>query len=85
MVHVVLRFFIEQDLPLAVTLLPVIFEPPLEFGSVIVTVMFTLPFLGVEEVMETIFGAEGLVTLDFACAEGAAKRLIQKEMHPAIT
>jgi hypothetical protein len=51
-----------QDLPPAVTLLPVIFEPPLDAGKVIVTVTFTFPFLGVEEDTAEMVGAEGFVT-----------------------
>jgi hypothetical protein len=48
--------------PPAVTLLPVIFEPPLDAGKVIVTVTFTFPFLGVEEDTAEMVGAEGFVT-----------------------
>jgi hypothetical protein len=35
-------------------------------GKVIVTVTFTLPFLGFDEEMAEIVGAEGLVTFAFA-------------------
>ncbi len=65
-VQEVFVFFMVQDLPPADTLLPVIFEPPLEVGNAIVTVTLTLPFFGVEEDTETMVGAEGLVTFAFA-------------------
>jgi hypothetical protein len=65
-VQEVLVFFMVQDLPPAVTLLPVTFEPPFDAGRVIVTVTFTLPFLGTEEDMAEIAGAEGFVTFAFA-------------------
>jgi hypothetical protein len=65
-VQEVFVFFMVQDLPPAVTLLPVIFEPPFDTGKVIVTVTFTLPFLTAEEDMAEIVGAEGLVTFAFA-------------------
>ena len=61
-VQEVLVFFMVQDFPPAVTLLPVIFEPPLDAGKVIVTVTFTFPFLGVEEDTAEMVGAEGFVT-----------------------
>ena len=66
MVQDFLFFGMVQVLPPALTLLPVIFEPPFDAGNVIVTVTFTLPFLGVEEDMAEIVGAEGLVIFDFA-------------------
>jgi hypothetical protein len=61
-VQEVLVFAIVQDFPPAVTLLPVIFEPPLDVGKAIVTFTFTFPFLGVEEDTAETVGAEGLVT-----------------------
>jgi hypothetical protein len=61
-VQEVLVFLMVQDLPPAVTLLPVSFEPPLDAGKVIVTVTFTFPFLGVEEDTAEMVGAEGFVT-----------------------
>ena len=64
-VHDVLRFLIVQDLPPAETLLPVIVDPPLDAGSEIVTVTFTFPFLGADDVTETTEGAEGFVIFDF--------------------
>jgi hypothetical protein len=66
---IVQEFFkltIKQDLPSAETLLPVIFEPPFCLGRLILTVTLTFPFFGVEELMETIVGAEGLLMLAFA-------------------
>ena len=65
-VQEVLVFAMVQDFPPAVTLLPVIFEPPLEADKVIVTVTFTLPFLGTEEDMAEMVGAEGFVTFAWA-------------------
>jgi hypothetical protein len=65
-VQEVLVFAIVHVLPPALTLLPVTFEPPFDAGKVIVTVTFTLPFLGVDEDMAEIVGAEGLVTFSFA-------------------
>ena len=65
-VQEVLVFFMVQDLPPAVTLLPVIFEPPSEAGSVIVMVTFTLPFFIDEEDNAETVGAEGFVTFAFA-------------------
>ena len=65
-VQEVLVFAMVQDLPPAVTLLPVIFEPPFDAGKVIVTFTFTLPFLTAEEEMAAMVGAEGLVTFAFA-------------------
>jgi hypothetical protein len=65
-VQEVLVFAMVQDFPPAVTLLPVIFEPPSEAGSVIVMVTFTLPFFGVEEDRAETVGAEGFVTFAFA-------------------
>ena len=53
-------------MPPAVTLLPVIFEPPFDAGKVIVTFTFTLPFLAAEEEMAAMVGAEGLATFAFA-------------------
>jgi hypothetical protein len=51
-----------QDFPPAVTLLPVIFEPPLDVGKAIVTFTLTLPFFTAEEDMAEMVGAEGFVT-----------------------
>jgi hypothetical protein len=65
-VQEVLVFFMVHVLPPAVTLLPVIFEPPLDAGKVIVTVTFTFPFLGVEEDTAETVGAEGFATFAFA-------------------
>jgi hypothetical protein len=61
-VQEVLVFAMVQDFPPAVTLLPVIFEPPLDVGKAIVTFTFTLPFLTAEEDMAEMVGAEGFVT-----------------------
>ena len=61
-VQEVLVFAMVHVLPPAVILLPVIFEPPLDAGKVIVTVTFTFPFLGVEEDTAETVGAEGFVT-----------------------
>jgi hypothetical protein len=61
-VQVVFVFFIVQDLPAYVTLLPVILDPPFDAGREIFTVTFTLPFFGLVDVTETIVGAEGFVT-----------------------
>ena len=71
--HEVFKPAIVQVLPPAMTLLPVIFDPPFFLGSLIFTVTLTNPFLGDEEVTETIVGADGFVT--FACAAGATARL----------
>ena len=65
-VQEVLVFFMVHVSPPAVTLLPVIFEPPLDAGKVIVTVTFTFPFLGVEEDTAEMVGAEGFVTFAWA-------------------
>jgi hypothetical protein len=65
-VQEVFAFLIVQDLPPAVILLPVIFAPPSAKGSAIVTVTLTLPFLGAEELTETIVGDEGLLIFVFA-------------------
>jgi hypothetical protein len=75
-VQEVLVFFMVHVLPPAVTLPPVIFEPPLDVGKVIVTVTLTLPFLGVEEDTAETVGAEGFVTL--ACAGPKASPDIDK-------
>ena len=75
-VQEVLVFAMVQDFPPAVTLLPVIFEPPLDVGKVMVTVTFTFPFLGVEEDTAETVGAEGFVTL--ACAGPKASPDIDK-------
>ena len=64
-VQEVLVFAMVQDLPPAVTLLPVIFEPPTEVGNAIVTVTLTLPFLGVDDEIEVMVGAEGLAVSAF--------------------
>ena len=58
-VQEVLVFFMVHVLPPAVTLLPVIFEPPLDVGKAIVTFTLTLPFLTAEEEIALIVGAEG--------------------------
>jgi hypothetical protein len=70
----VFSFLIVQDLPPAVTLLPVIFDPPFAAGKEILTVRFTLPFLGFDDETETTVGADGLVTLvlDETACEGVA-------------
>jgi hypothetical protein len=65
-VQEVSKFTIKQDLPPAVTLLPVIFEPPFFLGKLIFTVTLINPLLAEEDVTETIVGAEGLVVLAFA-------------------
>jgi len=62
-VQEVLVFAMVQDFPPAVTLLPVICEPPLDVGKVMVTATFTFPFLGVDEDTAETLGAEGFVTL----------------------
>jgi hypothetical protein len=61
-VQEVLVFAMVHVFPPAVTLLPVIFEPPFDVGKVMVTVTFTFPFLGVEDEMAEMVGAEGFVT-----------------------
>jgi hypothetical protein len=61
-VQEVLVFAMVQDFPPAVTLLPVIFEPPLDVGKAIVTFTLTLPFFTAEEDMAEMVGAEGFVT-----------------------
>ena len=61
-VQEVLVFAVVQDFPPAVTLLPVIFEPPLDVGKAIVTFTLTLPFFTAEEDMAEMVGAEGFVT-----------------------
>jgi hypothetical protein len=61
-VQEVLVFFMVHVFPPAVTLLPVIFEPPLDVGKVIVTVTLTLPFFTAEEDTAEMIGAEGFVT-----------------------
>ncbi len=73
-----------HDFPPAVTLLPVIFVPPFEVGSAIVTVTLTLPFLGADEVTETTVGAEGFVIFDLACAVGAIARLKPRDVTRAM-
>jgi hypothetical protein len=83
-VQEVFIFLMVHDLPPAVTLLPVIFEPPLEVGRAIVTVTLTLPFFGVEEDTETIVGAEGFVTFTFALAAGATARLKPRDVTRAM-
>jgi len=65
-VQEVLVFAIVHVLPPAVILLPVIFEPPLDAGKVIVTFTLTLPFFTEEEDMAEMVGAEGFVTFAFA-------------------
>lgn len=65
-VQEVLVFAIVQVLPPRETLLPVIFEPPLDAGKVIVTFTLTLPFFTEEEDMAEMVGAEGFVTFAFA-------------------
>jgi hypothetical protein len=83
-VQVVFNFFIVQDLPPAVTLLPVMPEPPLEVGSVIETVTLTFPFFGVDEETETMVGAEGFVIFVLACAVGAMVRLKPRDVTRAM-
>jgi hypothetical protein len=71
---VAFNFFIVHDLPPAVTLLPVIFDPPFAVGKEMVTVRFTFPLLGFDDDTETTVGADGFVTLaleETAC-EGVA-------------
>jgi hypothetical protein len=82
-VHEVFKFLIVHDLPPAETLLPVIFEPPLDVGKVIVTVTFTLPFLTAEEAMAEIVGDEGFAIFALACAVGAMKMLKPREVARA--
>jgi hypothetical protein len=65
-VQEVFNFFMVQDFPPAVTLLPVIFDPPFEVGNAMVTFTLTFPFLGAEDVTETTVGAEGFVIFAFA-------------------
>jgi hypothetical protein len=65
-VQEVFKFTIKQDLPSAVILLPVILEPPFSLGTLIFTVTLKNPFLALEDFMETIIGADGLLML--ACA-----------------
>jgi hypothetical protein len=79
-VQEVFSFYIVQDFPPAVTLLPVIFEPPSEAGNVIVTVTLTLPFFGVEDTTEVTVGSEGFVTLACAGASGAIAKPIPSEV-----
>jgi hypothetical protein len=62
-VQVVFELLMVHDLPAKDTLLPVIFDPPVFFGSAIFTVTSTSPFLGFEDFTETIVGAVGFVTL----------------------
>jgi hypothetical protein len=78
----VFNFLMVQDLPPAVTLLPVIAEPPFELGREIVTVTFTFPFLGADDVTVTTVGAEGLVILAFESKawEGLTARADSIEM-----
>jgi hypothetical protein len=64
-----------HDLSLALTVLPVIFDPPLFLGRLIITVKLTNPFLGEEELTETIFGADGFVIFALAWTLGATARL----------
>jgi hypothetical protein len=70
----VFKFNIVQVLPSAVTLLPVIFDPPLLLGSTILIVTFTKPFLGAEDEMEMIFDADGFVIFAEAGLIGAIAR-----------
>jgi hypothetical protein len=60
-VHFFFNFLIVHDFPPAVTLLPVIFDPPVTFGKLIDIVKLTFPFLAFEETIELIVGAEGFV------------------------
>jgi hypothetical protein len=83
-VQEVLVLLIVQDLPPALTLLPVTFEPPFDAGKVIVTFTSTLPFLTVEEEIAEIVGAEGLVIFAFASAVGAMARLKPSDVINAI-
>jgi hypothetical protein len=79
MVQLVLVCVIVQDFPPALTLLPVIFAPPVFVGNAMETLMLTLPFLTGEEEMLTTVGAAGFETftaLNTAlCALGAIARL----------
>ena len=74
-VQEVLVFSMVQDLPPALTLLPVIFEPPFDAGKVIVTFTFTLPFLRAEEEIAEIVGANGAVTFALVATELAERAL----------
>jgi hypothetical protein len=79
-VQEVFKFTIVQVLPPAVTLLPVIFEPPFFLGRLIFTVTLTNPFLGEEETMETIVGADGFVIVALAWTLGATARLKTRDV-----
>ncbi|MEJ6494140.1 MAG: hypothetical protein QNM01_06000, partial [Actinomycetes bacterium] len=68
-------FLIRQDLPPAVTLLPVIFVPLELAGNLIVTVTFTFPLLTLEEETFETDGFAGFATLIAACALGEIMRL----------
>lgn len=79
----VFKFNIVQVLPPAVTLLPVIFDPPLLLGSAILIVTFTKPFLDAEDEMEMIFDAAGFVIFAEAGLIGAIARLKPSDMASA--
>ena len=68
-------FFIKQDFPPAVTLLPNIFAPLELVGNFKVTVILTLPLLALDEETFATIGATGFETLTFACALGVIARL----------
>ncbi|MEY4900937.1 MAG: hypothetical protein RI895_1359 [Actinomycetota bacterium] len=84
MVQEVLVFAMVQDLPPAITVLPVIFEPPFDAGKIMVTFTSTLPFLTLDEEIAVIVGAEGLVVFAFACAVVAMVRLKPSEKTSAM-
>ena len=66
MVQVVFSFFIVQDLPPAVTLLPVTLDPPFDVGREIVIFTLTIPFFTEVDSIVVTVGAEGLLIFDFA-------------------
>jgi len=68
-VQEVFVFEMVHVLPPALTLLPVIFEPPFDVGKVIVTFTSTLPFLTAEEEIALIVGANGAVTFALVATE----------------
>ena len=74
-VQEVLVFSMVQDLPPALTLLPVTVEPPFDAGKVIVTFTSTLPFLTAEEEIALIVGANGAVTFALVATELAESAL----------
>jgi hypothetical protein len=74
-VQEVFVFEMVHVLPPALTLLPVIFEPPFDVGKVIVTFTSTLPFLTAEEEIALIVGANGAVTFALVATELAESAL----------